>query len=139
MKKQVKQTDDKKINIPNNIHFYSDICGLLLQINDNQLLFESDKRYWLANLLMYANDEVKCKLKLCKFDDLKEGDFFVDDIKTINHISDYKIIIDKIKSKKLLSYVRYNTTERSLRNIRVIYEKGVKLYKVVMTNNKNKK
>ena len=29
MKKQVKQTDDKKINIPNNIHFYSDIYGLL--------------------------------------------------------------------------------------------------------------
>ena len=87
MKKQVKQTDDKKINIPNNIHFYSDICGLLLQINDDQLLFESDKRYWLANLLMYLNDEVKCKLELCKFDDLKEGDFFVDDIKSINHVN----------------------------------------------------
>ena len=57
----------------------------------------------------------------------------------INHISDYKIIIDKIKSKKLLSCVRYSTIDSSLRNIRVIYGNGVKLYKVVMTNNKNKK
>ena len=64
---------------------------------------------------------------------------FLSMILKINHISDYKIIIDKIKSKKLLSYVRYSTTDRSLRNTRVIYENGVKLYKVVMTNNKNKK
>lgn len=139
MEKQVKQADDKKINIPNNIHFYSDICGLLLQINDNQLLFESDKRYWLANLLMYANDEVKCKLELCKFNDLEEGDFFVEDIENINKISNYNMVINKIKEEKYLSYVKYDTTTHSIINTKSLFSYGVYRYKVVMTNNKNKK
>lgn len=128
----IKSNNSKKeSNIPDFINFYEDNHGLLLQINDKQLIFASDNLYWLAQKDMYKKNKVKCTLKECQYGRLKVGDFFVHEPTRIYKLSDYCLVVNINEKEHTLLYCNYDIINLTIKTIQSFLAEGINVYKII--------
>ncbi len=121
--------DEEIILVPKHITFVNR-CGIIgLLINNGKSVFEFNKNNRYFNIIYrYVWDKsVKCKLEKVDFEDLKPGDWVLDDISDKGSIAHYSLFVNKEEIYYYESGQKTIQHEECLKD----YEQ---LYKVVPVN-----